>query len=650
MRLLFTILLIVAPAASAWQLQIGSVHSAALSAQTLSAERAGDQLKVSIARLQLPDLQIDQSDIVLTCALQSDRSTATLCAAAITARQPKWQGTLHVASSVASTDTTLRIGKARLRWQIPAASAADTGQRFQLQRVPLAWLQSRLSKAWPELASLAGTADADLLLDHAAPTLSGEVMLNDLAFDSTLGDVAGSALNLHGNISVGLGQRPSVDWRVDRPSGQLLFDSIYFELPAATSALQIAAAVDAAGVWQLPMLHWQDGEGLTFKVAAQFDAGGGSDIDVLDFRAELGALCKRYLGTALATVGFDGLQLHGDAAGKGRFVAGAWQSFELDLNHLRIEDPSARIAVAEVDGRLRMDQSAAMNSLSWKQARLFQIPLGNGVARWRWSPEQWQLAEPLSIALLGGSLRIPELKRRRIDGVADWQGSIELDQLDVLNLTTALALPHFTGTLSGRLPGFHFRNGGFSTEGDIQLTVFDGQMRVSAMSSERTFGVAPSLSADIGFDNLDLKQLSSVLDFGEIEGWLDGDVSGLRMLDWAPVAFDAHLRTDSVYPGKRRISQRAVQGLSSVGGGGAVGNPLMKLVDSFPYAQIGLNCRLADNVCAMSGLEPNGSGYTILRGASLPRLTVVGHQKQVDWPVLLARLQAASAGQAPVID
>ena len=57
--------------------------------------------------------------------------------------------------------------------------------------------------------------------------------------------------------------------------------------------------------------------------------------------------------------------------------------------------------------------------------------------------------------------------------------------LATLALTTALELPHFTGTLSGTLPGFHFAHGGFQSEGDLTLTVFDGSMRVSALSSAR---------------------------------------------------------------------------------------------------------------------------------------------------------------------
>jgi len=55
----------------------------------------------------------------------------------------------------------------------------------------------------------------------------------------------------------------------------------------------------------------------------------------------------------------------------------------------------------------------------------------------------------------------------------------------------------------------------------------------------------------------------------------------------------------------------------------------------------------------MTGLADGrlpAEGYTIVEGSGLPRLTIVGHQSQVDWPTLVRRLQAAIHGGGPVID
>jgi hypothetical protein len=113
------------------------------------------------------------------------------------------------------------------------------------------------------------------------------------------------------------------------------------------------------------------------------------------------------------------------------------------------------------------------------------------------------------------------------------------------------------------------------------------------------------------------------------------------------------LRTSTTAKDPRRISRRAVQDLSSVGGAGLVAglqSQVMRLFDTFGYARIGLSCRLVNNVCKMGGIDSSGAGYTIVEGSGLPRITVIGHQAQVDWPVLVARLKAATAGQSPIVE
>jgi hypothetical protein len=53
----------------------------------------------------------------------------------------------------------------------------------------------------------------------------------------------------------------------------------------------------------------------------------------------------------------------------------------------------------------------------------------------------------------------------------------------------------------------------------------------------------------------------------------------------------------------------------------------------------------------MGGLRSGGDTFTIVAGAGLPRLTVVGHNRLVDWPVLVERLAAVGTGDVkPVFD
>ncbi|RYD16783.1 MAG: hypothetical protein EOP90_02085 [Lysobacteraceae bacterium] len=185
--------------------------------------------------------------------------------------------------------------------------------------------------------------------------------------------------------------------------------------------------------------------------------------------------------------------------------------------------------------------------------------------------------------------------------------------------------------------------------------MFDGHLGLNSLVLERPFGVAPSLGANIHFENLDLEQVTSAFSFGGMSGRLFGTINGLRLVDWSPVAFDAWLRTR----GGGRMSYKAVDDLTSIGGGmsGGLQTMALKLFDTFGYRQLGLRCRLREQVCLMGGIDPapaaadsRGGGYTIVEGSGVPRITIVGHRRQVDWPMLVNRLEEATRGQGPVVE
>ncbi|HET7931472.1 MAG TPA: hypothetical protein VFL63_08805, partial [Rhodanobacteraceae bacterium] len=157
----------------------------------------------------------------------------------------------------------------------------------------------------------------------------------------------------------------------------------------------------------------------------------------------------------------------------------------------------------------------------------------------------------------------------------------------------------------------------------------------------------------IDLQQLDLAQITHVFDFGQITGRLDGDIHDLKLVDWKPTTFSARLSADD----GGKISQHAIQSLTSVGGGGIAGGlqgMALRLFKTFSYSKIELGCTLANGVCAMNGIvpdpDPDDNGYTIVAGSGLPHITVIGHEPSVDWATLVARLKAATQGQGPVVN
>jgi len=259
------------------------------------------------------------------------------------------------------------------------------------------------------------------------------------------------------------------------------------------------------------------------------------------------------------------------------------------------------------------------------------------------------LQQPLLLPVLKGELRVGTLDWRPAAAKGErLSTSLVVTGVDMAAFSQAMGWPAFPGTLGGAIPSLRWVDDHFELAGGLSASLFGGFMDITRLSVQNPFGASPVLNGDIALRQLDLAAITSVFDFGSITGRLDGSIDDLRLVNWSPVAFKASLLAGS----GGRISQRAVNNLTSVGGGGIAGGlqgAVLKLFKTFGYKQIGLNCTLQGTVCKMSGLEAAGDGYTIVEGSGLPRLQVIGHQSQVDWSTLVRRLRDAVNGAAPQI-
>jgi hypothetical protein len=344
-----------------------------------------------------------------------------------------------------------------------------------------------------------------------------------------------------------------------------------------------------------------------------------------------------------------------------------------------------RVDVADAKGRFRFDgldgaprfsaTSPVTGTLQWTSGQLYGIDFSSSRMVVDSSQGEMRLRDDVRIPVLGGTLGFDHVTFRPPSGDAgaDIRFGLQLDRLDIGQLAKALDWPAFKGELSGRIPDAHYAGERLAFDGGLTMRLFGGTVQASSLAMERPFGVAPSLTADLLIDNVDLLALTGVFDFGSITGRLAGRIDQLRLVDWTATAFDAELHTMSVRGVPRRISQRAVQNISSVGDTSftsTLQSQLIGLFKDFGYSRIGISCRLENEVCVMDGLHANGSkamaqrtidrlshkrgsegaGFTIVEGAGIPHLTVVGFNRLVDWPTLLERLSAASKGDVkPVV-
>jgi hypothetical protein len=656
--------MVAAPEADARSLRVaiervdaGTVRAEAVRMRVQAGPAGGDPvgLVLEAREVALPALSLRLQRVAWTCErVQSVRPLSCDGALQVGGRPA---GRLAVDLSAART---------RAAWSLASRSLTidkDVASPWQIaaQRIPLAWLEDLARQLWSSGRIGAGTVSGTLRVPSGTPDtrVDAQLRLDGLAFDTPDGLVAGAGLSVPMTLRYratpgadGGGERAGLVLRGRLAAGELLVSPIYLAVPAAGIALELDAESTAGGAWRLPHWQWTDAEALTAAGSASIDANG--DIVALAARGQspdLALMRSRYLDGVLAPAGFGDLQLAGRGSGTVGFDSEGLSMLEVDLRDAVAIDPKGRFSLAGLDGGVRWsrDSAVADSRLGWRAAAVYGIGIEAGALAFRSSEGRLALASPLRAGMLGGHLRLDRLVWRPARGESPLriEMGLALEALDLGSLSQRLGWPDFEGTLGGTLPNALYERNRVSFEGGLAMQLFGGEVRIDDLALERPFGVAPSLAANVRFQDIDLAPLTGAFGFGEITGRLDGRIRDLRLVDWTPVAFDARLLTDRNWEGSRRISQRAVQDISDLGGSGLVAGlqaRLLRTFDDFGYDRIGIGCVLKDNRCAMTGLKKRGDGYVIIDGRGLPRIEVVGFRRSVDWPTLVSRLKDATEG------
>lgn len=615
----------------------------------------GQRIVGSAQRLRLDGLGIDLTKLALDC-LAEVRGELLRCTGRCGWR---WQG-VRVEGELELARAAHRVS---LRWRGDSSEVRIEGDleegsfRSELTGVSLTPFAALASSVWPGLSLQSGDVSGrlDLRLAEGDRWLRAALRVAGLGFDTRDGSAGALNAEIAANLDLRFGARRQGRIEAALSGGEWLFGPLYLELESGRILVSAdlilpeqggirldRIAIAEPGVFSLEGgVHWRVGASapeveMTLKVddASRFLAGRAASL------------------TALA--GFAKLEGEGQAQLRGRWHEGRLTDFGLVARSLSLRDPEGRLALEDVSGSLEFAPIPRnpRSRLEGRSAALWGLRIGPWEARLQSGGSSLALAAPLSLAVLGGSVVLDEAEvRRSEDGASEVTLAIRVENLSLDELAGQLGWPRFSGTISGRLPRAHYRAGQLRTEGALEIEVFDGRIVARGLALERPFGILPTLSADLRIERLDLARITGVFDFGLIEGRLSGQVDGLRLVDWKPVAFSARLATER--SGRRRISQRAVENLAALGGGGAAAalqRGIVGAFSSFSYDELGLSCVLTRHVCIMGGVGSAGAGYFILRGRGIPRVDVIGHQREVDWPVLLARLKSAIDSGGPVVE
>jgi len=331
---------------------------------------------------------------------------------------------------------------------------------------------------------------------------------------------------------------------------------------------------------------------------------------------------------------------------------GALQSLQLGLHDVELADGAQRFALSGVNSEIdwRVDQPRTVQ-FAFSGGKLLGAALGAG--QWTINMNGLDFAVPQAeLAILDGKLALRDLHVYRQKDVWLWQFAGALSPISMEQLSVAAGWPKMLGMLAGRIPKVSYDGNAISVEGALLFDVFDGSVVATQLKYANAFGLAPRLSGNLSMRNLDLDLLTRTFSFGNMQGRIDVDVNNLQLQDWQPVRFDARLfSSEGNYP--RKISQKAVQNISALGGAGAaaaIQRSFLGFFENFGYDRIGWSCVLRNGVCTMGGIGAANNGtYTLIAGGGIPAINVMGYNRNVSWHELVTRLKRVTQKNAKPI-
>lgn len=321
---------------------------------------------------------------------------------------------------------------------------------------------------------------------------------------------------------------------------------------------------------------------------------------------------------------------------------GTTQALTVALRDAELTDGQKRFMLRGLNAIVPWQANAPSQAqVSFGEGTLWGAPIGATAWQMAMRGEDFSAAE-IILPVFDGKLTVQDFHLRNEGGAWQWDFSGMLSPVSMQKLSAALHWPGMHGALSGMIPKVGYRDKTLKVDGALLLRVFDGTVVANRIELFDPFGRMPRLSGNLDMRDLDLDLLTRTFSFGNIQGRIDLSVNGLELVNWQPVSFDAKLASS---PGeyRKRISQKAVQNISALGGAGGAAvlqRSYMRIFENFGYSRIGLSCVLRNDVCTMDGVEGSGSSpYTIVKGGGIPAINVLGYNRKVGWQELLTRLK-----------
>ncbi len=260
-------------------------------------------------------------------------------------------------------------------------------------------------------------------------------------------------------------------------------------------------------------------------------------------------------------------------------------------------------------------------------------------------------AHALKIPLFGGAVNLDNVTFRDLLSPARALTlNMTVDKIDLGRAAPALGLPPFEGTLSALIPQIRLAGNSLTSEGEIELRLFDGTIKIEKISVDNVFSPVAAMKSSIDILDLNLGELTKTFEFGKITGILQGRVENLVIVHGQPESFFIDIHTVKKRGISQRISTKALENVSILGTGAAasvLNRGIYSLFNEYRYKKMGFQGQLNNDELLLLGIETQGDKGYIIKGALIPpRVNVVSFTERISFKEMIKRLKGVNFSSA----
>ncbi len=640
----------------------------------LDLEKQSQQLALSIKKLSLPKPFSDLRFFDVQCPVFSWQDNEIICQKGRAKLKSKYIKPSYFSFSFSVTDkksqfkiTNVKVAKGTL-----SISATEKGLNWSIsvksKNLQLKKVQQILADfvdigdVVDEIAQ--GRVNMDIKAYGKRNQLSrvnSDIQFSEVSLQANQGNTATESLSL--NISLQAKLKKNI-WHWENttriPKGELYIAPVYVEIKRQDIQLQASGQLNQQGDIKIQQFNAVHADVFKLKSEGAINIRPDFSFDQGHVTASINNIATfstLYLAPFFEQTPFEGIQFKGSLNAECDIYKTRLSRVLTDFKDFTVEDNKKRLSLDNAAGKVNWSDTPDYlqpSHIRRNKLMIKAIPVESGQFAFLFRQKNIKLLEPSSIPVLGGFMDIKQFNWYRAttdEPKVFFEGGVR--ELSLEQLSLALGWTPLSGNISGYIPGVDYENKTLKVNGELQVDVFDGVVKINNLASSGMFTDFAKFYMDMEMDNLDLHAITQKFEIGRIEGRVSGFVNNLYLENWEPVTFHAWVGTPDNDDSRHRISQKAVENIASIGGGGAadvISKGFLRFFDTFGYESLGFGCYLHQGVCQLMGVEAAEQGYYIIKGGGLPRIDVIGYNPRVDWNVLLRRLARVFKSDEVVIN